>query len=224
MAAILVNCTCGKRMMVAEEKAGRYVLCPSCGKSVLTSVAGRTVALRDTSAPAKVSIAWGPIIKYGSILAVLGLFAALYFGPYKVQQQFDAMNPQIRGNITDVLTRGLEFATRSGMFEDPRALQHYTPTVHTDEIVIMRPLLVMSLPEEVEFFGTSSEGEYKGKYNTRTHTLTADAGVGAMTIPGVGAVSKSGATVKIAGLVNDHKPDVTVDGTQVPAKAPSRTK
>src|ERR1041384_2310444 len=169
--AILINCTCGKRMMVGDEKAGRYVQCPACGKSVLTNVAGRKVQGRDTSAPAKVSISWGPIIKIGSIVAVIGIIAALYFGPYKVQQEFDAMTPAMRGNITDVITRGLEFASHSGMFEDPRAISHYTPSVH--EITVIRPFLVMSLPQEIQFLGNSTEGDFKGKYDSRTNEVSA---------------------------------------------------
>ena len=208
---ILFTCACGKRMTVADALAGQPVICPACGQRALP---GRSVpARRDSAKPTAVSVSWGPIIKIGSIVVVLALLAAFYFGPVRVHNQTEALDKDMRETISNVLVRGLEFATGSGVFGDPKALRQYTPNVH--ELNILRPFLVMSLPEEIRFFGSTTEGNFRGTYNTQTNQVTVDSNVGAVSYRGVGAVSKAPRSAHITGTKTNGKLEVTVDGRPV---------
>ena len=210
---ILITCTCGKRFPVGEGQAGKYVLCPGCGQSCLASVLGRKVGQGEKTKPPAVTIAWGPILKIGGIVAVVALVLIIYLGPMQVYKQYDAIYGAAHDDIGDVTVRGLEYATSSGMFGDPKSLRKYTPGIH--DTMIYRPVMAMRMPEELAFSGQSTEGGFKGTYNTRTHVVTNVADVGQLSLPGV-PVKRGGRKVTIVGTSTKGKLDVTVDGVKVP--------
>ena len=72
--------------------------------------------------------------------------------------------------------------------------------------------MVMGMPEYVEFYGTTSEGEYKGKYYFEGQRVEADMDIGGSTVPGTGEATPGTEKIKVTGTAKDGKLAVKING------------
>lgn len=201
--------TCNQPVVVGDGMAGKMVRCPHCGTRFLASaVRGRVKAPKEREGG--VQVPWGLIVKIGIVVLVIGTALAVYFGPVRVSREYNELAPKAEAQIKDVLARGLEYhLAEIGTYDPtkPRA----GPQVHT--LTVMRPTLVMSMPQYLQFRGTTGEGEFTGKYDTRTGQITSDVEIGGVVIPGVDEARRHGTTkIKVTGVSHDNNFHVEVDG------------
>src|SRR5439155_190598 len=113
-----------------------------------------------------VAISWGFIVMVGSVVLIVGLVIAFIFGPLRVSKQWDGMIGDADSAVSDVVALGMQFHETGGVI-DPKAKGHYSPQVR-EGTRFLKPFLVMSLPDAIDIIGTTNEGEFKGKYFTKT--------------------------------------------------------
>lgn len=191
---------CKKMLKVRDELVGKKLKCPGCGNTFTAGGAGAAPAAAPAGKggtrfdptkvkkPAgekgpKVSISWGFIMMIAGILAVPAVVLAIVFGPVRVKHQWDDMDGKARDSVTDVLSFALKAHLSTTGDWNPNKPGH-DPRV--DEVTFVVPFMSMSMPEWIQFFGQSSSGEYKGRYNTKSGELEADMDLGAVVVlPGV---------------------------------------
>jgi hypothetical protein len=98
---------------------------------------------------------------------------------------------------------------------------HATPQAR--EVMFYWHMFVMDVPDYVEFTGTSTDGEFKGKYYPKTGEVKADVDVGGMGLEGVGAVRKAGEKIQVAGKLVNGQAQATVNGKQAKIVFPEKS-
>jgi hypothetical protein len=201
---IKLLCNCGKRMGVSPALAGTNVRCPKCGASIFVPAvpfpAGPVKQKLDDDPP-RIQIDPAKIVVAVIALAVIGSIALVYFGPLSVRRQWQVIGPTANDEITDVVSFALQaFLSQHNLF-DPR--KSHAPAVIGD-VSFAPPVLVMSMPETVPFHGESTQGDFQGEYDTRTHDISAEIGYGG---------SKIGATqtFRITGREKNGVPHAEMD-------------
>lgn len=219
---ISVMCdACDRQVVVADSQVGKKIRCPHCGQRFLASAAqGRRKQAVEREGGFEMP--WGLIVKLSIVGLIVGGILAFYLGPVQVNRQWEAMAPSAESEIRDVLVRGLEtHLAQVGLFDPSEA--RGAPLLHV--LQMFRPL-AMSMPQFVEFRGTTSEGEFTGQYNTRTHEVSADVEIGGLVVPGLDQASKHGKEkIRITGMNRDGKFHVEVNGkdaTNVPIRPPKK--
>jgi hypothetical protein len=110
----------------------------------------------------------------------------------------------------DVVTRGLQcYMSANGMY-NPRKGNSTMP--QAVDVMFFRPAFVMKMPDDVDFKGTSNQGEFKGIYHPHTGEVEVDVEVGGMGLAGVGRVRKGGTTIKVTGRVKNGQITCEVNG------------
>jgi hypothetical protein len=209
-----IQCACGKRMGVSDAMAGKTVRCSGCGENVY--VAASPASAKSAAARGKASEAPGLYISPGLIvgvstlaLVVIGAIAA-YTGPYRVFQQWRDMAPQANGEITDVITFGLQaHLSETGDF-NPR-ISHRAPAVE-GPILFIAPVLQMSMPDTIPFHGMSNQGNFTGRYNPRTHEIRATIQFGGATVGGLIDTKRAAGDFDITGRDVNGFPQAEIDG------------
>jgi hypothetical protein len=223
--AISVQCdNCGKRLNVRDELIGKKVKCPACKSAFQASpTTAIKVKKMEKGKQAKVSISWGPILMITGAVLVVGFILMIVFGPVRAKNQWDPMAAQAESDIRDVVQRGLELYMMNTGAYNPK-IDRAQPTVH--EVHMLWDMMVMSLPEEIHFKGTTTEGEYTGTFNTQTSEVNADVEVGGFVVPGVGEAARKGETTfKVSGTMKNGNLDVRVNGKkmEMPSAKPRTT-
>jgi len=210
---IKLLCNCGKRMGVSPALAGKNVRCPKCGASIFVPAvpfpAGPVKKKLDDDPPS-FYIEPGKIILAVIVLAIVGSIVAVYLGPVKAWHQWEDIGPTANDEITDVVSFALQaYLSQHNLYNPTKS--HESPAV-VGPIGFIRPVLVMSMPETVHFHGESTQGEFQGEYNTRTHDISADIGYGGSKIGAM--IGQSGATgmFHITGRDKNGTPQAEVDG------------
>jgi hypothetical protein len=224
-----VTCpSCKKMLKVRDELVGKKLKCPGCGNTFDAKAGGGgpvaagkggtrfdpTKAKKPSEKGPKVAISGGLIMMIAGILAVPAVVLAIVFGPVRVKHQWDDMDGKARDSVTDVLTFALKAHLSTSGDWNPNKPGH-DPRV-MDDVTFVVPFMSMSMPEWIQFFGQSSEGEYKGRYNTKNGEIEADMDLGAVVVlPGVPVPKrKTGDTPKIhvTGRGNGNATTAEVDG------------
>ncbi len=209
---ISCTCQCGKALRLKDEWVGKQAKCPGCGISFVVPALGGPVKAATTVMGAEV---WGsrqrPQEKEGvgasfsmspmvmafiaiAILVPLGIFL-VKIGPLRAQHQWKVIEPQADSDITTVLTRAIQSESSFNTAESRHA-----PGV---QAVTMDASIITHVPEVVRFTGKSSNGFFKGTYNTKTGDIDAD-------------VPRSVGTgnMKVTGRVKDGVTEAQVDGKE----------
>jgi hypothetical protein len=221
--AVLATCDgCGKKIKLDDKRVGTTVNCPACRTQfhVQPVGSGRTVRVRtkavDTGKPVKIAINWLPILTILGALIVVGFIAMVYFGPVRTKHQWDDMVGTAQDTITDVVQRGLAHQKEKEMAAfDPELLKKMrSPSVYN--VHCFWKGWVLSMPEYVAFKGTSSEGEFSGRYYTQTGEVESSADMGGLVIASLAAAKRGNETLKITGRRKGGALFVEVNGTKVP--------
>jgi len=160
-------------------------------------------------AAGRFSLNWGMIIGIAVVLLAtigIGLFLA---GPKRVWSQWEKIGDKAHYDVIDVVSRALQ-AHLSQMGEyNPRKARN---TPQAQDVMFFRPSFVMSMPETVDFKGSSTEGPFKGKYHPATGEVEADVDIGGTSVAGLGAVHKGSSAIKVTGRVKEGKVSAEVNG------------
>jgi hypothetical protein len=231
---ISVTCdNCGKSLKVKDDWAGKRAKCPGCGSTFAVPAAAGAFAAAATPAArgggttfnpmaahaaknkrqaeaGKLSINWGLIWLGVAGLTVMVLVALFLMGPKKVWGQWEEIHEQAEYDVKDVATRGLEAHLSQIGAYNPRK-PHGRP--QATDVMFYRPVMVMSMPDEVDLQGASTVGPFKGKYHPKTREVevTIEVGGGAH-VAGTGGKQKTGYAIKVTGRTKNGTLTAEVDG------------
>ncbi len=223
---ISVTCAkCGKQLKVKDEWMGKRATCPGCqatfivgasttpGKTAFNPSAAAAAKAQREKAAGSFSISPGIVIAGVAALLLIGSIGMFMAGPMKVEHQWDALGDKPKDDVIDVVSRGLECYMQGLGLYNPRKARGRP---EAKEVMFYRPTFVMSMPDDVEFKGTSSIGPFKGIYHPKTGEVDASiADGGGQPIPGSGGKVTAGTTVKITGREKDGKLTQEVNGKSV---------
>ena len=228
---ILARCGCGGKIGVGDAMAGRTVRCPKCGEDILVGAAGAP-AVSKGAKPAKAagpsfssgrrpvtgggvvssSISINPAyIAVAVVLAlVIGCGAALYFGPWRVSNDWAAMQPRANDEITDVVQYGMQaYLQQMGMFDTGSS--HFVP--HVDgPVMFFAPLMNFTMPPKIVFHGATTQGGFAGTYEPRTGEIAADVEFGGATVGGLIKTRKALGKFHMTGREKDGKVTAECNG------------
>ena len=241
---ISVTCNqCGKQLRVKDEWAGKRAKCPQCGNTFLVTAGGAAAAptafptksgatvfnpaaaaaARDqrVKAAGKFSVSWGLIFGVGTLAVFLLLVGMFIMGPKKVWNEWEKIGDDAQNDVISVVTRGMQcYLSENGGYDPGKG---NTESPQAKEVMFFRPVWVMSMPNDVDFKGTSNQGEFKGIYHPHTGEVEADVDVGGLGFAGVGAVRKAQTKIKVTGRIKNHVVTVEVNGKPMQLVIPKRT-
>jgi hypothetical protein len=212
--AIVSRCACGNRISVADALAGKTIPCPKCGGDVAlpsapNSPAGTAKSRQAQAAVPAVSVSPGIIISAVVGITVLIIVLVLYFGPWTVGKEWEAMSKDANTQVTDTMQFALSaYLSQHGMYN--AAKSHNVPMVQGDAVFIP-PMMVMSLPKKMVFSGKTNQGNYKGTYDTTTGEIAAQIEYGGWTIGGLVDAKKAIGTFNMTGREKDGKVTAETD-------------
>jgi len=238
--SIIVSCgTCGKKLKVPDDRAGKMAKCPGCLNTFLvtagggvgaaaappTAVAARmpktAAAPKTAKGGASIAVSWGFIAMIAGVLLVVGSIIALIFGPLRVQRQWGEIGSDADTNVKSVVDRGMQFNATGGII-NTKTPGHYSGGIREGPFFLV-PFLVMSMPDAIDFKGTTNEGEFKGKYHPKSGEVECDAELGGLTVAGLDKAIHHGNTkIHITGRMKNNDPDVEVDGKKAIIKVISQ--
>jgi hypothetical protein len=225
---ITVQCSCGKRVGVADALIGKNIRCPKCGEPIAVR-APAAAPVTGKSAPAKkikqaaaampsVSINYGQVALIVCVLLIVAVALAAYFGPVKVWHQWEDLGSDAQTQVNDVVSFGLQAYLSQNHMYNPR-LETHRPEV--DGVVgFFRPFLVMSMPDKVKFFGRTTQGPFEGYYHPQTHEIEATISYGATSRLSFGGNGpsmdeKTAGSFQITGRDNNGNPEAELDGQKL---------
>jgi hypothetical protein len=224
---ITVQCSCGKRVGVADALIGKNIRCPKCGEPIavrapVAAAPGKTPPGKKikqaAAAMPSVSINYGLVALIGLVLLIVAGILAAYFGPVKVWHQWEDIGSQAQSDVNDVVSFGLQAYLSTNHMYNPR-LESHRPEV--DGVVgFFRPFLVMSMPDKVKFFGRTSQGPFEGYYHPQTHEIEATISYGATSRLSFGGNGpnmdeKTAGSFQITGRDNNGVPEAELDGQKM---------
>jgi hypothetical protein len=214
---ISVQCSCGKKMGLADALAGKTVRCPSCGASILATAPQAPVgksaksATKKSKASPAVYVSTGKIIAAAAVLLVLICSILFYIGPMRNWNKWETMDGPARDTVVNVVTFALQaYMSTNGLYDPSKS--HQAPDVEPDDFMFYRPLMSMSMPEKVKFQGKSNEGDFTGFYDTQTGDIEADVSYGGYSLAGQVDISKPLGTFHMTGRMVNSQPQAEVDG------------
>jgi hypothetical protein len=196
--AIHAQCSCGKSISVADALAGKTIRCPACGKGIAlgaptpAAVAKQTIAkkkLTGVGAAPVVYISIGKILTFIVLAIVVTLGILFAIGPMRVWNQWEVIGPKASDDVKDVISFALQAEmSQQGMYNPSKA--EHEPVVEGD-VLFYRPLLTMSMPDQVRFEGKSNEGPFIGTYNPHNGEIDADVAYGGYSFAGLVDITKA---------------------------------
>ena len=213
--AISVQCSCGKRAAVSDALAGKAMRCPACGSTVVVPGPGKAGA--KGGAPARGKQA-GPAIELSggqkALIWVVGILLVLgggfYFGPVRVWQNWNAMEPKASDDVRDLVIDSLKQHTKDED-PDPRGRPPRMPSVERGDVSFFTPM-ALTMPAKVGFLGKSSQGTFSGNYDTRNGEVDATVSYGGFSVAGMVDVRKPTGTFHLVGRVENGKREFEIDG------------
>ena len=245
---IVAQCGCGKTMTVDAAMAGRTAFCPRCSSPVQVP-SGRTAPSSRSSAPAKagtpagrakapaaagrraaaavpaVTVSPALVIGAGVAVAVLAVALAIYFGPWRVGTEWAAMSPKANTDVTDVVM----FALQAHQSQSLAGLgggggggisMSKAPAIEGGANFIP-PAMAFTLPRRMVFTGATSQGGYKGTYDTTTGEVVADVEVGGYTVGGLVAMRRATDQIHVTGRETDGRVTAEEDGSPMTIIVPA---
>jgi hypothetical protein len=148
-------------------------------------------------------VAWGT----AGLLVAAGVMAIVW-GPVRVKDKWEGMEPEARAVCEDVVVRGLECHLSAEGSYDPSKGRGQPGTKN---LVFDLPL-AMSMPARVKFNGMSTSGGVEGWYFTETGEVEAEVELGATVLPTGIRVRQGDSTVRVTGRRTGGEVTVEVDG------------
>ena len=223
---IQVSCSgCGKKLTVRDELVGKRIKCPACGTTFEASsgaaTAGgmafagaprpRAAAQEKEGIGAKIHVSKGVIVLVALAIIIPTIIAIYTYGPYKVRTQWEAMEPVAQDTVKDVVTRAIQaHLSKTGEYDPTKA--HHTP--HAMNVAFVFGPMYMSMPDEVGFAGSSTEGAFVGSFFPKTGEVQAKVEIGGAGLQGVGAIKRGDETLNVTGRVKDGHVFAEIDGKE----------
>ena len=226
---ITAQCACGKRIGVSDALAGRTVKCPKCGGSVLVAPGGGAAAAKGPAGKAAPAPRKGPatpavtvspgLIIGGSLAAVvLAVALLLYFGPWKTGSDWAAMAPKAGEEVTDLVMFALQARQSQFLREDgtgtdgPAAAMSIgkAPAIESPAKFIWVP--AFSMPKHVLVTGRTSQGGYRGTYDTGNGEIALDIDTGGYSVGGMADMVKATGSMHVVGHAKGGQIVATADG------------
>lgn len=228
--AIVAQCDCGHRFRLAEALAGRTIPCPKCGGAVLvpqpSAMAVATRAAKRQAAVNAPPVSINPmlIIAATVVLILVVIVSAMYFGPWTVGKQWEAMSSRANSDVTDVVQFAIQaYESQHGMYD--AAASHMAPQVQ-GEAAFVPPYMAFSMPRHIMFTGKTNQGNYIGTYDTSNGEISADIETGGFTIGGLVDAKPATGRFHITGREKDNQVTAECDGVPlkiVMRKLPGKT-
>src|SRR5688572_20912477 len=213
---------CGKALKVKDEWMGKRATCPGCGSTFIVGAAtppGKTAfnpnaaqqaKQQREAAAGKFSISPSIVLSVIAGVVVIGGIIAFISGPKKVWNQWEALGDNPENDVTSVISYALQCHMSETGEYNPRKGRN---TPQANEVMFFRPGFVMSMPDDVDFKGKSTEGEFKGIYHPKTGEVEADVETGGTALPVTGViVSKGTGKIKVTGRIKNSKVEAEVNG------------
>jgi hypothetical protein len=119
------------------------------------------------------------------------------------------MYDQARSDVEDVVVRAMQSDASHSPFYDPKKTR---VNAGVRDLMFMSPFS-FRMPEFVEFKGMSTQGEFKGKYFTKTGEVVASVDTGGMTFEGLDkAIAKGTKTLQVTGRKKNDQLSVEIGG------------
>jgi len=217
---IQVSCSgCGKRLTVRDELVGKRIKCPACGNTFEASPAAAT--------PAGMAIATGPrqrkveetggkfhvapmYLVIGALAIIIPTVIAIYtYGPHKVRKQWEELEPVAESTVLDVVTRAIQsHLSKTGEYDPTKS--HHTP--HAMNVAFVFGPMYMSMPDEVGFAGSSTEGAFSGSYFPKTGEVKVQVEVGGSSLPSGIMVKRGDEKLNVTGREKNGHIIAEIDG------------
>ncbi len=220
--AVTAVCACGKRTVLGDVMAGRTIRCGKCGGDV-TVPGGAAKPAAGGKAAAKGAKAAGPAVAVSPTLVigggigavVLAAALALYFGPWRVGNEWAALSPKANSDVTDVVMFALQAHQSQNVAGSGGggAMTLSKPPAIEGGANFIPPAMAFTLPQHMVFSGATSQGGYIGTYDTTTGDVVADVEVGGYTVGGLVAMRKATEKIHVTGREKDGTVTAEEDGT-----------
>ena len=226
---IIARCSCGNRVGVGDAMAGRSIRCPKCGDDMLVPAAGGAAATKSAKPkPGQLprrgeaaggvlasSVSINPALVAGAIVValVLAIGLGLYFGPWRVSNDWAAMQSKANDDVTDVVQFGIQaYLEQNGRY-DPSS-SHMTP--HVDgPVMFIPPLMSFTMPPRIVFHGKTNQGNFAGTYAPATGEIVADVDFGGYSFGGLVDIKRATGQFHMTGReTKDGK--ITAESNGVP--------
>ncbi len=227
--AIYVNCSkCGKRIGVVDALAGKSIKCPQCAASVPVPAAAGAPKPGAAAAKGKPKVAAGPALSIspgiligggvGALLLIVVL--SLYFGPWRVGNEWAAMSSRANDDVTDVVMFALQAHQSAGLAGlngsdggPAMAMAMGKAPAIEGPAVFVPPMMAFSMPRKLLVSGATSQGKYIGTYDTTNGEVDVNLDVGGYTVGGLVAMRKATGTLHVTGREKDGVVSAEADGT-----------
>lgn len=225
--SIAISCPhCGKALKVPDERVGKLAQCPGCMKTFTVLPANAPAIHASISETIRanqpaISISSGTIMWLIILVCIVGIGAAIVFGPVRVIHQWDALKPHAQSAVEDVVTRGLQSYESHLPWFNPKK-DHINAGVREISFYFLPTSL--SLPDRIPFKGMSTQGKFVGTYSPRTGEVSVVAEVGAMTFEGISNdITKANGSIRITGRNINGNLTAEVDGKNATVVTPYST-
>jgi hypothetical protein len=216
--------------------AGHHVSCSGCGNAVLVPAANaasaapkgapkgaRAAKPRAAGAPARksqpsFSISTGEINLIVGTLIAAAIGITAYLGPIRTYNRWQTMRPKANAEVQDVMT----FAIRAVTSQEAAAYhrkQPVWPSVDGDATFGMR-ILIMRLPDEIPFYGFTTQGPFNGYYRSADGEIEADMAVGGLEVGGLMSLHAPKGVIHITGRDPGGNPQAEMDGISLKIAPP----
>jgi len=215
-----VKCSCGKRTGVSDAMVGRTIRCPQCGDPVLVVAPTQTAAKNSAKTKTKpkteipaIHLSGGTILLLVVLISGIGMTLFFKLGPARVWQQWEAMAPTATGQITDVVSFGLQAYLSQHDLYDPTN-SNRRPGVN-GPINFVEPYFAVTLPKTIVFNGKTDQGDFVGSYNTQTGEITAEVAYGGRTFGGQVTLNQATNWFNMTGRDVNGVPEAESDGVKL---------
>jgi DNA-directed RNA polymerase subunit RPC12/RpoP len=212
------QCGCGKQIGVANTMAGRFVRCPQCDGDVLVPKTSARAGGKSAASPARKKPAAAPSVVISPTLVTAGIIGgvlaiivlALYLGPWRVGNQWAAMNSRANDEVTDVIDYALQ--AYDSQHPDFNSKIIHAPPQLQGPASFIPPMMAFTMPANIIFLGKTSRGNYTGTWDTTTGEVVANIETNGWTIGGLADARKASNTIRITGREKDGKVSAEMDG------------
>lgn len=203
---------CSKMLKVKDEFAGKMLKCPQCGSTFRADPTGKTTSAAPaggprvmnigSSAPAParsagkpvpqpkppskkgggVAINWGTVIKFGALALIPIAIALFLFGPMRVKRAWDAAEPQVSQDVTEIVEQVMKsYASNKGLW-NPRKSGN-SPSV--GDLQFYPNYARLSSPSSIKFDGFGTSGRFEGEYVFATGEIDMTLKAGGVMLSGI---------------------------------------
>jgi hypothetical protein len=135
------------------------------------AAAAATAARKKATAGSGFHISLTAILLIAFAILAPAIFLGVKYGPSRAADQWRELKPQVEGYVSDVVLKVCMEQYKGVVFD-----AHIRPP-KVQTVIVDEPLMMLSLPSEINFDGGSTEGYYKGTYDVKKKSFVVDINV-----------------------------------------------